>query len=294
MTSKEKVDLHIHTTASSDGQHTPKEIFQMAKAIDLKAITFSDHNSVSNLDEGMELSLIFDIEFIPCFELNTLFEEMDLHILGYYIDYKNSAFLRWLDEIQKAKHEQAEKRLSILKSLDFTINKQDLDTAAKGMVPSGATFLQALLSREEGRNDPKLKPYIDGARSESPALNFYKDYFKKDKPAFLPLDVCSIEMGISKIKQFGGVPVQAHPSDTGDENIVKLIDLGLMGLEAFSSYHTPEECEHFHHLASDNNILYTAGSDFHGKKIKPNVELGAVSGNDYEIVERLKDARNRL
>jgi len=118
--------------------------------------------------------------------------------------------------------------------------------------------------------------------------------FKKGRPAFIPLGVCPAELGIKRIKDFGGVPVQAHPSDTGDENILKLIDFGLMGLEAYSSYHSPEECEHFRGMATDSDILYTAGSDFHGRKVKPDVALGPVGGNSYSIVERLKDARNRL
>ena len=294
MTSADKVDLHIHTTASSDGQHTPVEIFEMAKSIGLRAITFADHNSVANVEEGLHLSKKYDIEFIPCFELNTLYDNMDLHLLAYYIDHKKGALHRWLDEIEKAKYEQAEKRLHALQSLDFPIAKEDLDRAANGMIPSGVTFLTALLSRNEKPGDPRLQPYIDGERSDSPALNFYKDYFRKGKPAFVPLKACATQKGIEKIKEFGGVPVQAHPSDTGDENILKLIDMGLMGLEAYSPYHTDKESEHFRAMAEENNILYTAGSDFHGKKIKPDVEFGSVKGNDYDIVERLKNARSKI
>lgn len=294
MQSTDKVDLHIHTTASSDGQHTPEEIFEMVSGLGLKAIAFSDHNSVGSLDEGVRLSRLYAIEFIPCFELNTSFADMDLHILAYFIDYTSPSFHRWLDDIRAAKLDQADKRLNLLKSLGFNIDKRDLDRAANGMVPSGATFLTALLSHKEAPTDTRLIPYIDGERSKSPALNFYKDYFKKGKPAFIPLDVCPAELGIKKIREFGGVPVQAHPSDTGDENILKLIDLGLMGLEAYSSYHTPEECEHFRDMAKEAGILYTAGSDFHGRRIKPDVALGSVDGNSYNIVERLKDARNRI
>ncbi|MBW2555204.1 MAG: phosphatase, partial [Deltaproteobacteria bacterium] len=37
------IDLHIHTIASSDGQHTPQEIFTMANSMGLTAIAFADH-----------------------------------------------------------------------------------------------------------------------------------------------------------------------------------------------------------------------------------------------------------
>ena len=293
MTSTNKVDLHIHTTASSDGQHSPEEIFEMAKAMNLRAITFSDHNSVANVDRGLELSEKHSIEFVPCFELNTHLDDMDIHLLAFYIDHKNEELHRWLEEIKEAKYEQVEKRLSALQSLDFRISNEDLMEAAKGKAPSGATFLKALLSRNKENADPRLQPYIDGKRSYSPALNFYLDYFRKGKPAFAPFEACSTQKGIDKIKEFGGVPIQAHPSDTGDKNIRKMIKMGLMGLEAYSSYHNDDECEHFRKMTEEHNIIYTAGSDFHGKKIKPNVDFGSVNNNSYEIVERLKNARNK-
>ncbi|MDH3976268.1 MAG: PHP domain-containing protein [Deltaproteobacteria bacterium] len=288
------VDLHIHTTASSDGQHSPEEIFKMATLKKLKAIAFADHNSVDSIDEGLQLSKRYKIELIPCFELNTIYDGMDLHLLAYFIEYKDPAFHEWLHEIHDAKKEQALDRLKALQDLDFPVSLDDLERAAKGQIPSGSTFMTALLRREEGRRDPRLKPYIDGDRCDSPSLNFYRDYFRKGKPAFVPLKVCPTEEGIEKIRQFGGVPVQAHPSDTGDERISELIDAGLMGLEAYSSYHTPEESEHFRQLAQSRGIIATSGSDFHGKRIKPNVEMASVGGNSYEIVERLKDAKRRI
>lgn len=289
-----EVDLHIHTSASSDGQHSPEEIFKMAKAKGLKTIAIADHNSVASLEEGFLLSKTYDLELIPCFELNTIYEGMDLHLLGFFIEYKNPAFHEWLKEIEAAKWQQASERLKKLKSLDFKIEEADLERAAHSRIPSGATFLSALLKKGGTVSDPRLSPYIDGDRSDSPSLNFYRDYFRKGKPACVQLDVCSTEEGIRKIKQFGGVPVQAHPSDTGDKIITRLIDAGLMGLEAYSSYHNAEESEHFYALAKKHNILSTAGSDFHGEKIKPNVELASVAGSSYEVVEKLKDARNKI
>ena len=36
-------------------------------------------------------------------------------------------------------------------------------------------------------------------------------------------------------------------------------------------------------------LLMTAGSDFHGKTVKPDVELGAVDGSHEDLVARLKE-----
>jgi len=289
-----EIDLHIHTTASSDGQHTPEEIFAMAKSLGLKAIAFADHNSVENVAEGMRLSQKHGIELVPCFELNTSYDGMDIHILAYFIDHRDRSLKEWFREIHEAKIAQAKGRLEKLKNLGFEIEWSHIESNARGLIPSGATFLKALLNGEKSAGDPRLKPYIDGERSNSPSLNFYRDYFRKGAPAFVPLDVCSAGEGIRRIKELGGVPVQAHPSDTGDERIERFIEMGLMGLEAYSSYHSPDECEHFRTMAERHGLVYTAGSDFHGREIKPDVEMACIPGNRYDILERLKNERSKL
>lgn len=285
------IDLHIHTNASSDGQHTPREIFEMAWGIGLQAIAFTDHNTVGGLDAGMKLSDEFGIEFVPGIELNTIFEELDLHLLAYYVEYKDPAFAAWLEEINRKKVEQGYRRFEKLRELGFVFDFDDVERFAKGRIPSGATFLKAILGREENAGDPRLTIYISGVKSSSPSLNFYLDYLRSEKPAYVSLDGCDTVIGIERVKSFGGVPVLAHPSDTPLAVIDRLIRGGLAGLEAYSSRHTPDECEYFRELAQRYGLLYTAGSDFHGKLIKPNVELGCIKGNSYELLQRLKAAK---
>lgn len=288
------IDLHIHTIASSDGQHTPREIFEMAKKTGLEALAFADHNTVAAIDEGLELSVEFGIEFVPAIEINTIHDELDLHLLAYFIDHKDPQFNSWLYEINQEKIEQGFKRLEKLRGLGFVMDLEDVEKVSKGRIPSGATFLRAILSRKENADDPRLKPYINGNRSDSPSLNFYLDFLRGGKPAYVHLEVCSTVNSIEKVKALGGVPVLAHPSDTPPDVIELLIKLGLAGLEVYSSRHTEEEIRHYMEVVKRHQILYTAGSDFHGKLIKPNVELAGVKGNDYEVLKRLKDYLKKM
>lgn len=288
------IDLHIHTTASSDGQHTPREIFEMAGKIGLEALAFADHNTVASLDEGFELSKKFGIEFVPAIEINTVYDELDLHLLAYYIDYKDPEFLAWLYEINKEKVEQGLKRFEKLRGLGFAIDWADVDRFSKDHIPSGASFLRAILSRRENADNPLIRPYIDGDRSDSPSLNFYLDYLRSGKPANVPLTACDTVNGIKKVKAFGGVPVLAHPSDTPPDVIERLVKEGLAGLEVFSSRHTEEEIRYYMEVVRRYKLLHTAGSDFHGKLIKPNVELAGIKGNHYELLEKIKEYKDRL
>ena len=155
------------------------------------------------------------------------------------------------------------------------------------------SYLKAILSRKENQNDPRLRPYIDGTRSNSPYVNFYRDYLRGGKPAFVPMEDVSTIAAIQKIKGMGGIPILAHPSDTGEENILHLVQNGLEGLEVYSPYHNSQEQEKFRILAETNGLLITAGSDFHGKEIKPDVDLGQVYGDHYDLVLKLKKQRKR-
>jgi len=287
----EKIDLHIHTDASSDGQHAPREIFIMARKKGLQAIAFADHNSVANVEEGLRLSDEFGIELIPCLEINTFHNDLDLHLLAFYIQPRDPALIHWLETIHRKKEEQAEKRVVKLNELGFIFHWEDLRAFSADHIPTGVSFLKAILSRKENENDPRLRPYIDGHRSQSPYVNFYRDYLRGGKPGFVHMEDILTIPAIRQVKELGGIPVLAHPSDTGEENILKLIDNGLEGLEVYSSYHNAQEQEAFRIFAEAHNLLITAGSDFHGKAIKPDVKLGEVPGNDYDLVRKLKERR---
>ncbi len=288
------IDLHIHTIASSDGQHTPQEIFTMASGMGLTVIAFADHNSIGSVKEGVSLSNKFGIEFIPCLEFNTLYLDHDLHILAYFIDYQSRELKSWLEEIHKEKQSQAVRRIEKLNELGFVFSVDDVKKFSGDKIPTGLSFLKAIRYREENKDDPRIKRFVDGDRSDSPYVNFYLDYLRGGKSAFIPLETVDTFCVMSKIKRFGGIPVLAHPSDTGDEIILRLTEGGLSGLEVFSSYHNEVEEKHFLSVAKEYNLLVTAGSDFHGSEVKPDVKLGGVRGNSYELVEKLKDARAQL
>lgn len=283
------IDLHIHTNASSDGQHTPLEIFELARQKGLRAIAFADHNSIDNVEEGLRLSSKYGIEFIPCLELNTFYHGLDLHLLGYFIDPGDQVLKKWLAEIRKKKWEQAEKRIQRLNELGFIFDWEDLRKFSGDQIPTGMSFLKAILSRPENLKDPRLFPYLKGDRANSPYVNFYRDYLRGGKPAFVPVEDISTPEAIRRLKDLGSIPILAHPSDTEEDYIIELINHDLAGLEVYSPYHSFEEQEKFRRLAEKHMLLITAGSDFHGKEVKPDVDLGKVAGNNYELLMRLKE-----
>ncbi len=81
---------------------------------------------------------------------------------------------------------------------------------------------------------------------------------------------------IGMIHANGGFAVLAHPWVNLKENICMLdeiLDLGLDGIEAFSSYHAREQAEFLYSKAQERHLIATYGSDYHGKT-KPAIGLG--------------------
>lgn len=68
----------------------------------------------------------------------------------------------------------------------------------------------------------------------------------------------------------------------------EIINEGVEGVEAYSSYHSLEAVEFFKNLAEKYNVFVTCGSDFHGKT-KPAIKLGKIlcDSREQEIFNSL-------
>ena len=95
----------------------------------------------------------------------------------------------------------------------------------------------------------------------------------------------------------GGVPVLAHPGQSlrGRENLVDaVVEHGILGIEAYSSYHSHDQRAHWLGEAERLGLFVTCGSDFHGKT-KPAIRLGRHGAEEKgrEIAAALFDAAGK-
>ena len=67
------LDLHVHSTHSSDGEASLKELFKQATKIGLRGFALTDHNAISGWREARELAKEHpDIIFVPGVEVTTV------------------------------------------------------------------------------------------------------------------------------------------------------------------------------------------------------------------------------
>ena len=91
------------------------------------------------------------------------------------------------------------------------------------------------------------------------------------------------------INNSGGIAVLAHPKSlelSEKEFLIVLKDLishGLKGIEVYHPTHSKEEMEYYKMIAEKYNLLISGGSDYHGKIVKPDIEIGTGKNNNLNI-----------
>ncbi|UCE26572.1 MAG: PHP domain-containing protein, partial [Candidatus Coatesbacteria bacterium] len=84
---KGPIDLHVHSSYSSDGGVPPARLVEMATKLGLAAVALADHDTVAGLDEFITAGARSGVETVPGVELTVDRREGDyLHILGYYVE----------------------------------------------------------------------------------------------------------------------------------------------------------------------------------------------------------------
>lgn len=291
MMTKSYIDLHMHSMYSDDGEYTPTQLVDMCHEAGVKIMAIADHNWVKANEEAKKHADELGMTYIPAIEIDCTYKGVNLHVLGYGID-NQEVFNQLGEDIEKQEIACSMKKLELTNALGFDLKKEQLDALSINGVYTGEMFGEALLNDSRYDDHELLKPYRQGGeRSDNPYVNFYWDYYAQGKPCYTEIHFPTLEETIQLIHQHGGVALLAHPGNNlkGQfELFDEMVALGLDGVECFSSYHTTETNEYFYNKAKELNVLYTCGSDFHGKT-KPSIHLGENGClNPQEMEDRLK------
>lgn len=275
------IDLHLHSLYSDDGEFTPTELVQQCKQAGIRVMAIADHNCVRANAEAQKEAERLNIRYIPAIEMDCTYRHVNLHVLGYQIHSQSQDFAVVEENMYHQEISASRERLKLTRQLGFELTENELAAAAdqgywKSVWP-GEVFAEVLLKKPQYQNDGVLKPYRQGgARGDNPYVNFYWDYYAQGKPCYVKIEYPSLQDTLSLIHRNGGKAVLAHPGHSLKNRFSlfdEMIPLGMDGVEAFSSYHTPSASYHFYQIAREHALLITCGSDYHGKT-KPSIQLG--------------------
>lgn len=239
----------MHTTAS-DGRLTPEQLVARVVERGLNVIAVTDHDTVEGISSALKAASGFNnIELIPGVEINTDVPGMEVHMLGYFIDFESDSLIAPLKELRDSRVIRARGMLEKLDKLGLPVKWEELleiagdsvigrPHVAKAMVDAGyvSSFSEAF-DKYIGRNGPA---YIEHKK-------------------MTPVDVVGL------IKSVHGIPVLAHPAniDNLDNMLHDLKSAGLMGLEVYYGKYTPDIIQELLALAKKYDLITTGGSDYH-------------------------------
>lgn len=263
-------DLHTHTYFS-DGTFSPREVIALAKKEGLSCISITDHDSIDAY-----LSFPFqeeDVELIPGIELTADLNNIEVHILGYLVDYQELWFQKKLKEIRQERVSRLEEMCAKLSALGMPISSPEV-LEFTGDAAVGRLHLARMMVK---------KGFVSSAQEA------FNRFIGDGKSAYVSRFRLKPGEAIALIRKAGGVPVLAHPYSLANQELIPgFVQDGLMGLEAVYPEHTNSQVKRYKELAQKYGLLVTGGSDCHGQA-KPEVKMGMIK-LPYEYVESLKEA----
>lgn len=257
-----RADLHLHTTAS-DGKLTPRELVRRASELKLDVIAITDHDSVNGIQPALEEARNFPgITVIPGVEINTDVPRGEVHVLGYFIDYKDPSFNRTLEELRNSRFERGKKMVAKLADMGIKIDwDRVLELAGKGSV-GRPHIAQAIVERG----------YVSSVREA------FDNCIGRSCPAYVERKKLTPAEAVKLVLNAKGLPALAHPADIEylDAFVAKLKRAGIIGMEIYYNGYAPDVVAELKRLAEQHNLVALGGSDFHGLDDSIGSEMGSV------------------
>jgi predicted metal-dependent phosphoesterase TrpH len=267
-------DLHIHTSFS-DGTFGPQQVIAQADKLGLSSLAITDHECIDGIAPAILAALEHQIEIIPAVELTTEINNIEVHLLGYFIDYKKGWFTKKLKMLCQAREERMQRMVEKLRAAGIDINPEEV-LALSGEGSVGRLHIAQILFK---------KGYVKSVPEA------FQKFIGNHSPYYVGrLKLTPVE-AIGMIKRIGGLTVLAHPySLNNDALILDLIREGLEGLEVYYPEHSAAVTAKYLDMTHRYNLLVTGGSDCHGlgkgKMLMGNIKI------PYELVDKLKERHN--
>lgn len=262
------IDLHCHSVFS-DGSLTPEELAALAQSCGLTALALTDHDTTDGIPRFITACEKSGVRAIGGVEISVDFEPGTMHMLGYFIDLKNSHLQDALHNIRDGRAIRNRKIFERLCELGMELDWNELlSMAGDGGVVGRPHFAQAMISRGYAADKSEV----------------FNRWLAKGKPGYVDRFRLTPEAGIAAIKAAGGLAVLAHPFSLGLQpgelraTVESLAGYGLQGIEVFYPMHKHDQLSYYLRLTKEFGLVATGGSDFHGES-NPDIQLGSGFGN---------------
>lgn len=272
------IDLHTHSSAS-DGIFSPAELVAYAQGKGLSVLALTDHDTVAGLAEAESAAEKAGITFVKGIELNIERTRGEFHLLGFGIP-SVPASSQGVETgpleaiIQKLQNGRLERNRTILQKMQddgFPVSYDEL------LEQNAGTNTDCI-----GR--PHIAAYLVGKKLCRTRQQAFDKFLGSGRPYYVDRTAAPLSEAVVAIKAAGGIPVIAHPLSLYiswskmDGAMREVAEAGVQGLEAWHPGVRVGEAERLEALARTLGLFVTAGSDFHGEKIRADRRIGHTAG----------------
>jgi predicted metal-dependent phosphoesterase TrpH len=261
------IDLHTHSNCS-DGDLSPEDLVKYAVSKKITVLALTDHDTISGLDRAEKASKENGIEFVRGIELGIEWPSGEFHLLGYGLSEISESLHELIATLQKNREERNLRIVEKLKDIDINTSLEELYEIFNTKNICRPHIADFLVSKKKVKNRQKA----------------FDLYLAKGRPIYEKKVGMNLDVAIQAIKDSGGIPVLAHPlslyvSWGKMEGVLQdLYERGICGLEAWHSGVRLSEAKRLEELAKKLGFFVTAGSDFHGEKVRADRKIGHTAG----------------
>jgi len=244
------IDLHTHSDAS-DGELAPNALLRHAAAHGVEFLSITDHDTTAAY-ESLDTESV-PLRVIPGVEFSTRWNGAGIHVIGLGIDVTAQRLVDGLRCQQEARRERAQTIAARLRKRGVRCVLDDVVARArKGIV---------------GR--PHFADYLVDTGAVADTREAFRKYLGPGRIGDVKTGWAPLQPVVDWIVAAGGVAVLAHPARynmTTTRLRCLLADFRKAGgraIEVVSGSQSPNTTANLARLASDFELLASAGSEFH-------------------------------
>jgi 3',5'-nucleoside bisphosphate phosphatase len=258
------IDLHTHTTAS-DGRCTPADLVSRAAAAGVTVLAVTDHDTAGAAGAASAACEAAGVAFVPGIEITAVSRDVDVHVLGYFLDVDAAALRAFLLE-------QRLRRVDRLREIVARLVRFGIHLDADALVQPAIDDP----SKSAGR--PWVARALVAAGHVASTGVAFDKWLSRGQPAFVPRLAAAPEDVFARIHEAGGIASLAHPGLLRrDEWIPAFVAAGLDAIEAYHPEHDAAATRRYLSLARRFGVRVSGGSDFHGDASHGAPRPGTVS-----------------
>ena len=257
-------DLHSHSIAS-DGSLSPVELVTAAHGAGVDVLALTDHDTLDGLWDAVRTARALGLQLVPGVEMSVSWPSQTFHVLGLGVDpgcKTLQAGLAGLREFRQWRAEEIGRRLARAGIGGCYTGARAL---ARGNIVGRTHFAQHLVAAGHARSVREV----------------FRRFLVNNKPGYVSGQWARLETALEWIHAAGGLAVIAHPARyrMTSSKLRRLVDefraCGGAGIEVVSGSHSRDNITAMASLCSNENMLASCGSDYHGPQ-NPWIKLGQL------------------